>query len=275
MSITKQLVYIGDFLTEAQKLKLTYGHTELYSTRNVDLDRYLHGDSNRHNNHLYKGGYGRPDGYEVIVLYGSTGIGKSTVALNLIADPIVKGKKVGLLVLEDDMADVSVRLSYVLSDSEYKAMNEAKNVRCLPKDALVRSWTLPDLLEYIEKWFEDGIELILLDHLQFAFEGAESIKGENEYTAQRVFMQKLNQLVKKHKRTVILISHINKNSTAKGMDRIQGSGAIAQAATKSIEVYRDDDMDCLVVHMRKSRFTRTPGHGWSIKLRDMRLENAN
>lgn len=260
MPLTKQLVYIGDFLEEANKLRGNYGKTELYSTGQSVVDDYL------------GGGYGREDGYEVVLLFGPTGVGKSTVALNFIARPIIENVKVGLLVLEDDMADVSIRLSQILNEEQYERMNIEQNVRCLPQDALVRSWSLADLLEYIESWFEDGVELILLDHLQFAFEGATAIKGENEYIAQRIFMQQLNQLMKRVKKTIILVSHINKAHGAKGMNQIVGSGAIAQASTKVIEIAEDDMDDVLQLNLRKSRFTKKPGFEYLMKMVDSKLE---
>jgi KaiC/GvpD/RAD55 family RecA-like ATPase len=67
-----------------------------------------------------KGGYGRRDGYEIVLLYGPTGVGKSTVALNFLAAPIRDGTKIGLLVLEDDMADVSNRFSEIFTGKEYR-----------------------------------------------------------------------------------------------------------------------------------------------------------
>lgn len=263
MSLSKQLVYIGDFYEKAQALKKTWGRTDLYSTGQPVLDKYFHG------------GFGRKDGYEIVVLYGPTGIGKSTVALNFLAPAIRDGVKVGLLVLEDDMADVSNRLSQVLTENEYRKMNASQTVLCLPEDALVRAWNLDDLLKYIEDWFDEGVELILLDHLQFAFENAESIKGENEYIAQRIFMQKLNQLMKQKNKTIILVSHVNKATGAKGMDRIVGSGSIAQAATKVIEVGEEKGMtDCIRLELRKSRFTKRPGYHYTMKMIDSRLEPA-
>lgn len=258
--ISKQIVYIGDFKAEADELKQTYGVTNYFTTGHEKLDQYL------------GGGFGRSNGYEIVLLYGSTGIGKSLVSLNMIAPAITSGRKIGLLILEDDMADASVRLSFILSPSEYANMNNARNVRCIPKDALSKSWKLEDLLKLIEEWFEAGIELILLDHLQFAFESAEAIKGENEYVAQRVFMQKLNQLMKKTKKTIILVSHINKDNGSRGMNKIVGSGAIAQAATKVIEVSREKDTGDTVLRLWKSRFTRTPDHSWHMKLNGTRLE---
>lgn len=261
MSFSKQIVHIGDFYKQAQEMKHTWGHTDLYSTGQPIIDRHLFG------------GFGRPNGYEIVLLYGPTGIGKSTVALNFMASAIVQGVQVGLLVLEDDMADVSNRLSHILTPRQYARMNAAKNVRCLPEDELTKSWGLSDLLEYIEVWFNDGIELILLDHLQFAFENAELIKGENEYIAQRVFMQKLNQLIKKSKKTIILVSHVNKAGAAKGMDRIVGSGSIAQAATKVIEISEvKGAANQINLEVRKSRFTPRHNFPKTIKIKDSKLE---
>lgn len=260
MPISKQLVYIGDFAEEAAKLKLTYGRTDLYTTGIPQLDQYFQG-----------GGYGRKDGYEIVVLYGPTGVGKSLVALNLIAPAIRSDVKVGLLILEDDMADASVRLSFILEPEDYEKMNDGKTVRCLPKDALVKSWTLDELLKYIEDWYDSGVDLILLDHLQFAFEGAEAIKGENEYAAQRVFMQKLNQLIKRKKKTIILVNHVNKQANVKGMDKMVGSGAIPQAATKVIEVRKDQDTGDTVLRLWKSRFTPTPTHDYVLQMKASRL----
>lgn len=271
-TISKRLAYIGDYAEQAAELKKTHGRTELYSTGSRDLDIYLHGEEN----HLkkFKGGYGRVNGYEIVLLFGPTGIGKSTVALNLIAQPIRDGVNIGLLVLEDDMADVSVRLSYILSPEDYAAMNASQTVRNLPIEDVVAEWSLDELLAYIESWFEDGVELILLDHIQFAFEGAESIKGENEYAAQRVFIKKLNALIKKHKKTIIIISHVNKNASAKGNDRVQGSGAIVQGVTKSIELDVAEDTGNLKFRLRKSRFAPTLPYHYEMKIKNTRLESA-
>jgi len=259
--ISKQIVYIGDFAADAEKLKMTYGSTSRFTSGNDGLDEYL------------GSGFGRVDGYEVVLLYGSTGIGKSLVALNMLAENIKKGERIGLLVLEDDAADVSVRLSFILDKSAYERMNAERNVLCLPTDALMKSWKLDELLEYIENWFvNQKVDLILLDHLQFAFEGAEAIRGENEYIAQRVFMQKLNQLMKRVKKTIILVSHTNKGM-GKGMDKIVGSGSIAQAATKVIEVGKEDDILQLTMH--KSRFTKTPGYPYEMKLVGTRLKGLD
>lgn len=260
MTLSKQVVYIGDFLEEAQKLSKSFGFTDLFSTGHSELDRYL------------GYGFGRKDGYEIVLLYGPTGIGKSTVGLNFLAPAINQGKKVGLLILEDDMPDVSNRFAHILSPTQYHAMNESDKILCLPDDALSKSWTLDDLLVYIEDWFvNQGVDLVFLDHLQFAFEGAESIKGENEYRSQRIFMRNLNQLLKRTKKTIVLVSHVNKATGAKGMEKIVGSSSIAQAATKVIEIADDEMDDVIRLHLRKSRFTARPAHHYCMKMVDGKL----
>jgi len=264
VGLSKQIVYLRDFAQEATKLQKTWGRTGLYTTFDKGFDEYL------------GGGYGRENGYEIVLLYGDTGIGKSTIGLNFLKSPILSGKKVGLLVLEDAGEDVFLRMRDILGEYDMqKYVMETDNIHFMPQEDLVKSWNLNDLLTLIEGWFTDrDLDVIFLDHLQFAFEGAESIKGESEYVAQRIFMQKLNQLMKRIKKTIILISHINKAPNIKGMGRIVGSGAIAQAGTKVIEVAEDSMDFCVQLYMRKSRFTAKKSHHFVMKLRDGRLESA-
>lgn len=264
MPLSKRVVYLRDFFDEAQKLKASWGKTTLYSTGDKLLDDYL------------GGGFGRQDGYELMLLYGDTGIGKSTVALNFLRQPIESGAKVGLLVLEDDGADVFLRLSSVLgSTSMNNFVMQSDGVHFMAQEDLVQSWNLDDLLVLIEDWFVNrGLDVIMLDHLQFAFEGAEMAKQENEYIAQRIFMQKLNQLMKRVKKTIILISHVNKNTASKGMGKIVGSGSIAQASTKVIEIAEDKhDDEGIRLWMRKTRFTKKRGHDFAMKLKNGKMES--
>ena len=265
MPLSKRVVYLRDFAADAAKLKGTWGTTNLYSSGHRDLDNYL------------GGGFGRPDGYEIVLMYGDTGIGKSTVALNFLRPAIEANKKIGFLVLEDDGPDVFLRMEKILPrEAQEKYVYASENLHFMPQEDLVKSWNLDDLLALIEDWFTNrDLDLILLDHLQFAFEGAESIKGENEYIAQRIFMQKLNQLMKKVKKTIILISHVNKTGAAKGMGKIVGSGAIAQAGTKIIEVSDDPMEDAIRLYMRKSRFTKRREYHYCMKLQEGILRPAS
>lgn len=262
--ISKRIVYLRDFATEAAKLASSYGATSLYGTSDRGLDDYLYG------------GYGRKDGYEIVVLYGETGVGKSMVGLNMLHDPIVMGQKIGMVVLEDDGGDVFNRLTAILGKSAFNQwVMKSDNIHFMPHEALTKAWKLDELLEMIEEWFvERKLDIIILDHLQFAFENAEAVRGENEYIAQRVFMRKLNFLMKRVKKTIILVSHVNKSSNVKGMSKIVGSGAIAQAGTKVLEVMDGDLEDSVNIFLRKTRFTKKRGFHYTMKMIDGKMESA-
>lgn len=254
MALGKQIVYLTDFNEESIKLRDNFGTTDLYSFGAPFLDEY------------FGGGYGRRDGYEIVVLFGGTGIGKTTFALNMIADPILQGKNVGLLMLEDDGPDINLKLQKMLGS---KFVDEHREqVHFTPPDLSDGSklWGLDQLLGLIEEWFiERKMDIILLDHLQFAFESAIGIKGENEYISQRIFVRKINYLVRKLNKTIILVSHVGKNNQSKGMDRIIGSSGIAGSATKAIEIKRADNPGLVHAQYWKSRFTAVPDYHRAFK----------
>lgn len=266
--ISGEIVYLSDFNEDADKALETWGVTDLYSTNSPDIDGYI------------GGGYGRKAGYEIVVLFGDTGIGKSTFALNMLYSPVQAGKRVGLLILEDSGSDVNAKMTTMFGRdfiNEHK-----KQLLFTPKQMTDGSkvWNLDQLLDQIESWFTDlDVEVILLDHLQFAFESAISLKGDNEYIAQRVFVRKINAIMTKLaekgvSKTIILVNHVNKNTTAKGMGKIVGSAAIAGSATKVMEVYVDGTYKA--VRLWKSRFTATPSfsHAFQFDVRQ-RLAGAN
>jgi KaiC/GvpD/RAD55 family RecA-like ATPase len=248
--IGRQIVYLADFDEDAEFLGKSYGVTDRYSFNEEGLDKYFYG------------GWGKKNDYEIILLYGDTGIGKSTFALNMMRDPILKGERVGLLILEDSGASINLKLNKMIGKSNLSKFRN--NIHFTPDDVVNGSklWGLNDLLELIDEWFtERKLDVILLDHLQFAFESAIGIKGENEYVSQRVFVRKLNYLIRKHNKTIILVSHINKNNQSKGLGKIIGSGGIAGAATKAIEISRDPKIeDQMHVTLTKTRHTPSRFH---------------
>jgi RecA-family ATPase len=114
------------------------------------------------------------------------------------------------------------------------------------------------------------LDVILLDHIQFAFENA-NFEKENEYQAQRTFMRTLNGLMRRVKKTIILVSHINKSASAKGVNQIVGSGGIAAAGTKLLEVAKEGGV--LSIQEWGSRFTPTPDEPYQIQLNELKLED--
>ena len=264
MAFLKEVQALSSYHKLAEKQRNTFGITDLYradinSAKGHGLNDYI------------GGGYGRPGNYEIVILFGDTGIGKSTVALNMLCDPILKGAKVGMMILEDEGADVYLRMEAALGKTNFNefVLKRGADIQIATDKELGRGeWTLEGALEYLEWMFlERERDVVLLDHLQFLFETV-SIGQEGEWRSQQVFMRKLNQLIKDVKKTVILVSHTNKGDS-KGSSRIRGSSGIAAAASKILEVQQNENSSkpgAITITMRKSRFTARPNHGYNMIL---------
>lgn len=247
--IGRAVRFARHYRESAEANKKGFGSTKLYQTPLPALNEYL------------GGGIGRPDNYEICLLYGETGIGKSTFALNLLANAIAEGKRVGLFLMEDAPDDEMNRLEHIIGTKAYRRIMALDNLRILCDEQLSeneKGWTLDNLAAEIEDWFSDpqfGVDVILLDPIQMAFDGAVTDAGQNEYNGQRIFMRTLNRIVKQYRKTVFITSHVNKGKDP-GMNRILGSGALAQVASKIIEVNETEDHRNLSLFLRKTRFTK-------------------
>ncbi len=248
--IGRQVLYAHDFRESAEKNKKTFGRTDMYQTYLPGLNQYL------------GGGIGRPGNYEICVIYGDTGIGKSTVASNLMAKSMAEGKKIGMFLLEDQPDDFLNRLELMFGSENYSRMMAQKNVRILCDEQLeeneTEGWTLDNLADEVADWFADtlyGVDVIVLDPIQMAFDGAVTEAGQNKYDLQERFMRRMNRITKQYRKTIIIVSHVNKTQNT-GLARIHGTSALAKAASKIIEVMQTQDMRNLELLLRKSRHTR-------------------
>nr|DAJ72563.1 MAG TPA: DNA directed DNA polymerase [Caudoviricetes sp.] len=264
MAFLKELQALSSYHMAAEKQRNTFGVTDLYRAD-------INSPAGKGLNEYIGGGYGRPGNYEIVILFGDTGIGKSTVGLNMLCDPIIKGAKVGMMVLEDEGADVYLRMETALGKHNFRehVLKGGFNVQIATDKELGKGeWTLEGALEYLEWMFLDlHRDVVLLDHLQFLFETV-SIGHEGEWRAQQVFMRKLNQLIKDVKKTVILVSHTNKGDN-RGSSRIRGSSGIAAAASKILEIQENENSSVpggITITMRKSRFTARPNYGYNMVL---------
>lgn len=236
-----ELVYLSDYKGEADQTLKEFGRTDLYSTGERRLDEWL------------GFGFGRKNGYYLMLIAGTTGIGKSSVAIRLLMHSVQKHVPQAWLILEDSPADTLNRLCMMTGDRE-QTMKDVKCVTLMADTMLESGFRLDNIIQWMEAQSKRGIKLFLIDHLQFAFENAEDIVEKNEILNQRIFMKKLNFLAKREHLTVIMISHVNKNTKAEGLDRILGSSAIVQAATNVIEVFKRKN-NTVGMQMLKSRFT--------------------
>ncbi len=244
------------YKTKAKILEKKFNVTDLYKFEDQRINEYL------------GGGFGRENGYESILIYGDTGIGKSVLTLNMIAAAMKQGKTVGMMILEDDMADVYNRLKKIIPGSD---IDSSQHI-ILSDDELEKVFTLDDVCEMMKIWFKDlKADIIFLDHLQFLFEAASSESKNAQWNEQRMFMRQLMPILKKLNKTIVIVSHINK-SKEDGMAQIMGSSGIYQSATKVIELRVNDDQEELV--LRKSRFTKKKNGGLDslpVKLSDFKL----
>ena len=149
---------------EAKKASEEWGRTDLYSTGDPILDEYL-GNSQT-------GGYGRRSAYEIITIFGDTGMNKSTFASSLIIDPASKGTTVAYFALEDDPKDVVSRLMKQCDDEEQ--LNKVlDNVLFMPEND---GYTLDMMAEAIEDIFSIA-DIVVIDPLQFIFEASVADDG--------------------------------------------------------------------------------------------------
>lgn len=225
------------------------GRTDLYSFGDAIIDDYC------------GGGYGRKDGYELICLYGGTGMNKSTFASQMVLSPASRGKKVAYLALEDEIEDVINRMrAQVFQTQGMKSQSVweiiRKNIDFFPENS---GYSLRSMVETIDKLF-NTYDVVLIDPVQFIFELSTVERGESEFNRQRVFLNELKAVLSKHEKTLIFVSHVNKSaySAIKGenvMGEIQGAGQLSQIASKVIRIYRDKD-GVRTIDLPKSRFTK-------------------
>jgi KaiC/GvpD/RAD55 family RecA-like ATPase len=253
-----EVVYAADLIEDAKKLMKNVGRTDRYSTGLLGLDHYLHG------------GYGIKDMWEIILLHGSYGSGKSTFAINLLADPIKTGVRVGIMALEDDPRVVVKRLAIALNDIELSQEPLAsRRIRLLPPEPKDKGWSLSDLAKEIELWFTDpvyGVEIIVLDHLQFAFDFAEYDGKRGEWGRQAKFMQQVNGIMRRTNKTLILVSQQNADGN------LAGSRAIRYAGSTMLKFERVvGDPNQRAVFLEKTRETAPRDYACVLEFRNQKF----
>ena len=227
--------------------------TDEHSTGDAMIDEYL------------GGGYGRKENYEIVLIFGGTGVSKSTFTTQMIIDPALKGRQIAYFSLEDDVTDLYTRLFYQISGIAGKFGNVDEMMKTVTQNIMVApesdGYTLGEMSSEVEKLFNMGIDIIVIDPLQFIFEASVVEKSETEFNRQRLFMRQINNLIKRavkqsgRSKTIILVSHTNKGKFDDAIDTIMGSGAIKQVPTKIVQVVRDKDGGRFL-RLHKTRFTR-------------------
>lgn len=245
-------------IDEAKKEMSNYGKTDLYSTGDPVIDEYL------------GGGFGRKDGYEILTIFGGTGMNKSTFCTSVILEAAKNGTQVAYFALEDDPKDVVKRMLVQSNMDEEACRAIADNVLFMPEND---GYTLDMMAEAIENIFSMA-DIVVIDPLQFIFEASVAERGEAEFNRQRLFMRRMNNVMKHTNKTLIIVSHTNKGdgrNSKVGLDKIIGSSAVAQVSTKAVEIGRDGD-GLLHIQLWKNRFARPRFNPIQVTLKNMRVK---
>lgn len=251
--------------------------TDLYSVGDPYINEYIGGTA--------KGGYGREAGYEIVLIFAGTGENKSTFATQMIIQPALSGARIAYYSLEDDVDDLYARLWLQTRGMVGKFENNqplldkiANNIMVAPESD---GYTLEQMAHQIESLFMAGIDIVVVDPLQFIFEASIEESNETENNRQRKFMRQINNVMKratretKKAKTIIIVSHTNKSKFDNPIDTIMGSSANKQVPTKIIQLVRTKE-GARYMQMFKSRFTehRFGGHPIELDKDSMLLHTA-
>ena len=271
MEVKSNIIKDGNYYRElASKARKDFGLTNKYSFGDKGLDDYC------------GGGYGKDGAFEIVLIGAATGLGKSTFILNMLPNLIEKNIKFCLLSLEDDGGSTLVRLENIIKDQEkidymYETIN--KNWFLRTEEDVKDEYTIDEALNYINRIYDFGVEIVFLDHIQFFVESIDrkNLMRMDDNNLARYIHRKLNHTVKLKNKTLVLVSHIHKGEESSNLnDMFLGSSALAQAATKILYLRREKDMDdILSLQMTKTRYTKYQNERIYLKREGMRLSTTN
>lgn len=236
---------IENYRADIEETKRSFGTADLFKFEDPGINTYTHG------------GFGSPTDFNLILVTGKTGIGKSLLTQNMIKAVVKAKKRFAYLVLEDSMGETMARLEQIIDEREFRQADKLVFTEEDTRDL----YKIGDALDIMEYLFEDeNCDVIVLDHLQFLFESIDrtgdlSLRDEN--SLQRFIMRKLNRITKLEKKTLICVSHVNKQNEESSdlLDMIVGSSALAQAATQIFYLSKLKTGE-MTFQMIKSRYTK-------------------
>ena len=159
----------------------------------------------------------------------------------------------------------------------YETIN--KNWFLRTEEDVKDEYTIDEALNYINRIYDFGVEIVFLDHIQFFVESIDrkNLMRMDDNNLARYIHRKLNHTVKLKNKTLVLVSHIHKGEESSNLnDMFLGSSALAQAATKILYLRREKDMDdILSLQMTKTRYTKYQNERIYLKREGMRLSTTN
>jgi twinkle protein len=233
---------------------------------------------------------------EVVLVTAGTGIGKSQMLREVVADARAKvrakGKKIGLICLEEStkrtmLGLMSIELNCPLhlppSHRKFDPTMEQKRKAFeeIGQDVLVvRHWGSLDsqrLFSKMRQLHAAGCEIIILDHISIVVSGSdEAEEGGGERRVLDKLMTRMRSLVEERQFSCIVVSHLRKpngKSHELGgvptLDDLRGSGALKQvpdiiwAGSRDQQADTEEERRITSLHVLKNRFAGETGPaGW-------------
>lgn len=239
--------HIRNYAAEYEKFIGHEGVTDNYKFDDPQINRIL------------GGGVGRVGSFELCLIYGSSGAGKSVLAENLCWLAARKGEKICLMSLENDPAQTYGQLKRIFDND--KLLNTC-NMEFIGREQLKENFTIKDVGVEVRRLYNEAlVDIVIIDHIQELLDLAtkdEEFK-DNQNDKVRKFMQEIQDAVSENKKTLVLVAHTNKSKIG-GMEGIYGSSALYQKATTVIEINKDPEDGTVAIKCHKNRNAFVPPH---------------
>jgi KaiC/GvpD/RAD55 family RecA-like ATPase len=176
----------------------------------------------------------------VTCIAGGTGASKSFFMLEAVADWHARGEKVAVFELEDDRSSHLKRVLAQLEENEGLTQNEwierhpeetraAKaRHRSLLKTLAPRihapdeQVTLDQLIEWMEQRCREGARILVIDPITLA------ATSDKPWLADLAFLVKAKSIIRRHRASLILVTHPKKDSKGTGLGDIAGGAAYSR-----------------------------------------------
>jgi len=174
---------------------------------------------------------------ELMILTGHTSHGKTQLATNIAYRVASAGKPVLFVTMEMTKVEMTQRLLSIADDKiddDFPVLFQAKT-----------DLAYTDISKLVEKAKEDGVELVVIDHLHYFSRSIENSTAE------------ISKIVKEFKTAaiqnempIILICHVRKMDTKKrpSLQDIRDSSLIAQDSDMVVVVWRDTSIESETVN---------------------------
>lgn len=223
------------------------------------------------------------------VMTGKSGLGKSTLASQVLLNAVDTGHKVFAYSGELTNSNFKSWMTYQAAGSQHVVDYQTKwgdkgysvsktnkelisdwfrgKIKIYDENNLVEEETVSLLKLTEEMIVRDGCDVILIDNLMTALDISDVLESD-KYERQSKFVKSLATLAKVHNVLIILVAHMRKNNfgNGNGNDEVMGSGDVTNLASVTLMIDKDKESDSRVLKCWKNRlFGRVNTEGWFVQ----------